>query len=131
MDKETDKKLNGIILHYEELGGLDIEAAVTPKDIADFVALRSPMHRDTDQLERSPDFVDRVYGAAFKFIMEMMDQEFEISECMGWYEIIQDDERFYNFMKAKNSLKAVMTYLGKNDPRDPAVQKGLKEMKKA
>jgi len=128
---ENEKKLNGIVLHYEELGGLDIEDTVTAKDIADFVAIRSPMHRDTDQLERSPDFVDRVYGAAFRFIMEMMDQEFEISECMGWYEIIQDDERFYNFMKAKNALKAVMAYVGKNDPRDPEVIKNLKEMKKA
>lgn len=101
-----EKNLNEMILHYEELNSFDLIVDVTTDDVIDYVchdylraSLKMIMSSKTKELA--------LVGLAMKESFDRFDKLFDISTCLGWYEIVQDSEKFYEFIKDKHRAEAV------------------------
>ena len=119
MEKEENKKPakgepdNEIILHYEELGGLDLRAEIEPYHVASFLLKESIIHKTPEQLAKSKDPEARVIASAALLIVETLESRMDIRQSLGWYAIVEDCEKFYKFMKDLFAKQANDAYLAK------------------
>jgi len=108
MNTKSDFK-NSILVHYEELGGIDIEVSVTSEEMADFILKREYNH-GFDSLKFSSDFAERVIASSFKTCLDDFEKRFRISDVVGWGELVRDSEDFYEFEKEKHRKDAMSIY---------------------
>ena len=101
---------NTMLLHYEEMDGVDVRVEILPADIADYVCKSSVIGKETTALQRSKDLVHRVTGSAVAFAIEELGNRFDVAATIGWYAIVEDCEGFYRFMKQRHWKKASEIY---------------------
>jgi len=107
--KKTAKnraEINKMLLHYEELDGFDLDVELKASDISNFLIERQ-FKRSSESLKKGSDFAFRIIGSAFEDCIKELDQRFDITVFLGWYEIVQDSEDFYNFEKDRHRKEAV------------------------
>ena len=119
MENEENKKPangepdNEIILHYEELGGLDLRVEIEPRHIASFLLKESIIHKTPEQLAKSKDPEARAIASAALLIVEAFDSRLDIRQSLGWYPIVEDCEKFYKFMKDLFAKQANDAYIAR------------------
>ncbi len=110
---------NTLILHYEEMDGIDLRIDILPADIADYICKTSVVGKDTFQLSRSKDLAHRLTGAAVAFAFAELESRFDIRSCLGWYPIVEEDEGFYKYMKQRYWEKASRLFYAKKLKESP------------